>query len=174
MDLRSESCSSVCLASQLAVLHDKKLWYWTLHANVWTNFFHTCYAYRQLWLLPFDTTFFDLDLAWKSQGQHKAKPLGFISSVFDQNGIFQAWYIVEIHHSGREPLIILHAFQQIRMKYMLLKQFKLDILILLLSEVLWNKGNMCSFTDYIKKLQTGLYLDVYELLWFKLGLMIDH
>ena len=26
-----------------------------------------------------------------------------ISSVSDQNGVSQAWYIVEIHHSGREP-----------------------------------------------------------------------
>ena len=29
-----------------------------------------------------------------------------ITKVSDQNGISQACYIVEIHHSGREPLII--------------------------------------------------------------------
>ena len=42
---------------------------------------HTCQtytSYRHHWLLPFYTSFTDHDLAWGSQGQHKAKPLGFI------------------------------------------------------------------------------------------------
>ena len=30
---------------------------------------------------------------------------GLILRVSDQNGVFQAWYIVEIHHSGWKPLI---------------------------------------------------------------------
>ena len=30
---------------------------------------------------------------------------GIISRVPDQNGVSQAWYIVEIHHSGRKPSI---------------------------------------------------------------------
>ena len=51
----------------------------------------------------------DLDLAWVSQDQCKAKPLGFIFS---------------------------YTFQLIRMKFIIvLKQFKLNILILLLSEM---------------------------------------
>ena len=36
------------------------------------------------WLLPFYAAFTDLDLAWGSQGQHKAKPLGFIFSQIFQ------------------------------------------------------------------------------------------
>ena len=43
-------------------------------------FFHTFYAYRHKWLLPFYTTFTDLDLAWGSQGQREVKTLGFIFS----------------------------------------------------------------------------------------------
>ena len=32
-----------------------------------------------------------------------------ISRAPDQNGVSQAWYIVEVHHSGREPSILLHV-----------------------------------------------------------------
>ena len=34
-----------------------------------------------------------------------------ISRVPDQNGVSQAWYIVEIHHSGREPSIYTKLWQ---------------------------------------------------------------
>ena len=55
------------------------------------------------WLLPFYTSFTDLHLCLGSQGQRKAKPLGFI---------------------------FVHIFQLIRMKFvMVLKQFSLNILI---------------------------------------------
>ena len=55
-----------------------------------------------------------LDLVWGSQGQSKAKPVGFIFSV---------------------------SFQMIRVKFDEgLKQFKLNILILLLSEICMNQG----------------------------------
>ena len=56
--------------------------------------------------------FTDLDLAWGSQGQSKAKPLGFI---------------------------YLHTYQFIRVKFeKVLKQFKLNILFL--SEILMKQG----------------------------------
>ena len=59
-----------------------------------------------------------------SQGQCKAKPLGFIFS---------------------------YTFQLIWMKFnLLLKQFKLNIAILFLSEIYRSEGNNCCFTDFIK------------------------
>ena len=44
--------------------------------------FFTNHAYRHHWLLPVYTTVMDLDLAWGSQGQLEAKPIGFIFSHF--------------------------------------------------------------------------------------------
>ena len=43
-----------------------------------TRFFHTCHVYCYRGLLPVYTTFTDLGLAWRSQGQRKAKPVVFI------------------------------------------------------------------------------------------------
>ena len=60
-------------------------------------------------LLPFNTTFGGLDHGFRSQGQCEAKPFGFI---------------------------FLHAFQLIMIEFdKVLKQFKLNILKLLLSEI---------------------------------------
>ena len=97
---------SVCLAWQ-------KLERWTLHANFSTkdiSYMPCLWArFASTRLLPFYTTFTDLDLASGSQGKHKANPLGFIFS---------------------------HTFQLIRMKVsMVLKQFKLNTLILYLGEI---------------------------------------
>ena len=59
-----------------------------------------------LWLLPFYTNLKDLDPGWGSQTRRKSKPVGFI---------------------------ILHTISLFRMKFdMVLKQFKLNILISLL------------------------------------------
>ena len=44
----------------------------------------------------FNTSFDSVDLYFKVIN---------ISRVPDQNGVSEAWYIVEIHHSGREPSI---------------------------------------------------------------------
>ena len=54
----------------------------------------------------------------------------------------------------------------------LLNQFKLHILILFLSEIYWNKGNNCCFTDHITNFNVDLHSDIHESIWFKLGLMI--
>ena len=71
--------SLVCPGSQPAVyLAWQKIKYWTFHANFATKLFHTSHTSRHHCLLPFYTTFTDLDLGWVSQGQHNAKPLAFI------------------------------------------------------------------------------------------------
>ena len=67
MDLCNQSCLLSCMARTL--MSDIR---WTI------KFFHTCHAYRHHWLLPFYTLFSDLDPGCGSQGQRKAKPLGFI------------------------------------------------------------------------------------------------
>ena len=60
---------------------------WTLHANLSTNFFHTCHARRHHWLLPFYTTFTDSDLGWESKGQHKQNLLAsFSCTLFNWSG----------------------------------------------------------------------------------------
>ena len=72
-------------------------------------------------------TFTDLDLAWWSHGQRKAKHFGFIFS---------------------------HTFHVNKMKFnMVLKQCKLNIPILFLRKIQWNKGNNCCSTDIIKELK---------------------
>ena len=58
----------------------QKLSHWTSHANYSTKLVHTCHTYRHHYLLPFYTTFTDLDLTCWSQDQCKAKPIGFIFS----------------------------------------------------------------------------------------------
>ena len=64
-----------------------------------------------------------------------------------------------------------HTFQLMRMNFdVVMEQFKLNILRLLLSKLYRKNGNNCCFTDCAKKL--GMYSDVYESIWFKLG-MID-
>ena len=40
------------------------------------------------------------------QQQQNKKKYQLISRVPDQDGVSQAWYIVEIHHSGWEPSIL--------------------------------------------------------------------
>ena len=104
----------------------QKLWHWTLHAKCSTKFSHTCHVHRHYWLTAFYTTFTDLDLAWESQGQPKAKPIGFT---------------------------FFHTFHLIRMKFgVVMKQLKLNILWLFLSKICLNKENKCFSTDCIKKL----------------------
>ena len=68
-DPYNESCLAGCKSIRLSC-KAKKLYLWTLHADCSTNLLHT---YRHCWLLPFYTTFTDLDLALGSQGQHKAQ-----------------------------------------------------------------------------------------------------
>ena len=54
------------------------------------------------WSLPFYTTFTDLDLVWGSQGQRKAKSLGFIFSHFsaDHNEIWHGVEAIQVEDPG--------------------------------------------------------------------------
>ena len=108
----------------LAVLHCKYLNVRHYTQTVLPNFCHTSHAYRHHWLPPFYADFTDVDLAWGSQGQLEAKAIG---------------------------LIFLHPFHLIRINFeVVMKQFKVNVLRLLLIESYWNKGNTCCFTDCIK------------------------
>ena len=78
-NIRIYVISHVLLSIHLAW---QKLWLWTLHANFSTRCFHTCHAYWKCWLLPFCTTFNDLDLGRGSQGQRKVKPFSFIFLLY--------------------------------------------------------------------------------------------
>ena len=72
------------------------------YAQTFQPFFHTCYAYRRIDFLQFCTTFRDLDFAWVSQGQRKAKPVGFIFSHFstDQDEILYGVDASLVGHPG--------------------------------------------------------------------------
>ena len=110
--------SCVCLAGWLARCPPFHL-AWTLHANFSTKALHTCHTYSHLWLLPFCATFSHTELGWELQGLNVAKPVHFTFS---------------------------HTFKLIRMQYNIaLKQFKLNILILILSETEHNRENSCCF-----------------------------
>ena len=97
--------------------------------------------------LTFCTTLTDLDLAWGSQSRGKIKPIGFIFS---------------------------HNCDLIRMKFdVVMKQFKLNILRLLLSKIYWNKGNNCCFYWLCEKTLTLACIWIYtNQFWFKLGMTI--
>ena len=55
------------------------------------------------------------------------------------------------------------------------KQFKLKILIVFFNEIFQKKGNNCCCTDCFKVnfFNVGMHLDMFESIWFKLGMMID-
>ena len=56
---------------------------------------------------------------------------------------------------------------------MILKQFKLNILILLWSDSYGIRENNCCFTGIVQK-HIGIHVDVYELIWFKRGIVIGN
>ena len=115
---QAASCPAVCLyvAKTLALYITCKLF---------CQICYTCQACRRHWLLSIYTAFTNHDFARGTQGQRKAKPIGYI---------------------------FLHTFQLIRLKFdLVMKQLKLNILRLLLNKSYWNKGNNSCFTDYIKK-----------------------
>ena len=98
MDLCNECGHPAGLSSCVA-----KTLSWTLHVSSSTKLVHTCHVYRHDWLLPFCTTFTDLDLAWGSQGQCKAKSIGFIFShtyqlINDQDKIWCGDEAVQAEH----------------------------------------------------------------------------
>ena len=93
--------SHVCSASQPAILGSKKFNVGHYMQTFRPNFFHTCHAYRNHWLLPCDTTFSDLNFGWGSQGHCKAQPVCFIFShtfqmVRMKSGL--EWKLFQIEH----------------------------------------------------------------------------
>ena len=58
-------------------------------------------------------------------------------------------------------------------KCLVMKQYKLLIVILLLSEICVIKRNNCCFIDGIKLLNVGMPLNIYDLVLLKLDMMID-
>ena len=56
---------------------------------------------------------------------------------------------------------------------MMLKEFKLKIWILFLSEILWNNGNNCCLLIVSKNFNVDLHADVFQLIYFQVGMMID-
>ena len=132
MDLCYESCSS----RRLAVLFSKTFNIVHILTKFSTKFFHTCHTYRHHWVLSFCTIVTYLNLGWRSQGQRKARSPGFFFS---------------------------HTFQLIRMKVdMVLKHFKLNSLILFLSDILWKQGKQLLFYWLYQTLLFGVHLDIYE------------
>ena len=107
---------------------------------------HRCPAYRHHWLLLFYTTFTDPDLSWESQGQCKANTIWLHFLAHFSTDQCEIWYGVEN---------------------------KLNILTLFLSEIWWIRGNNCCSTNCQKKFNIGMHSDIYEFIWFKLGLLID-
>ena len=57
-----------------------------------------------------------------------------------------------------------HTFHLIRLKFdAVMKQFNVNILRLLLSEIYRNRWNNCCFTDCVKKINVGMHSDVYHI-----------
>ena len=83
--------------------------------------------------------FIDLDLVWGSQGLCKAKPIGFIFS---------------------------HTFDLIRMKSdVLMKQFKLNIMRLVLIKIYLHKGKISAVLQTaLETFNAGMHSDVYVLI----------
>ena len=123
MDLYNDLCSSGRPTSQLAVFNSSI--FNIRHYMQAIQLSYTHHAHRHHWLPTFYTAFTDLDLAWRSQGQRKAKPIGLIFS---------------------------HSFHLVRMKFgVVMKQFKLNIQRLLFKQDLLKYGRHCCFTDCLKK-----------------------
>ena len=86
-------------------------------------------------------------LSWESIGQYKAKPMGFIFSL---------------------------TFQLIRMELdSVMKQFKLNMLMLLQNMISLGKGNNCFSETILKIFNVGMHSDVHQLTWLKLSTMIS-
>ena len=115
----------------------------TLRANCSTTFCQTCHAFRHHWFILVYATFTDFDLAWGSQDQLDAKPIGFIFS---------------------------HAFHRVRMKFDQCNEaVKLNIPRLLLKRFFRLKEITAVLPTMSKK---GMYSKIYQSMWFKLRTIV--
>ena len=111
-------CNQLCLFGQTnglsAVLNGKNFGIENFMQPFFSFFWgggggHACHAYWHHWLLPFYTTFSELDLGWGSQGQHKMKSI-----------LHRCWLYLLAYSS---------ALHLIRMKIdMTVNQFKLKLI----------------------------------------------
>ena len=133
-----------CLSSQPACQPSYMAKTW-LHANCWTKFFHTCHAYSHHGLLPFFTTFTNFDRAWGSQGQLEAEPTVF-SSFYQTLCIWSGWSLIWWRRNLSWTTWV--RFIEAR-----------EIIAVLLTAS--------------KNFKVGKHSDIYESVWFKLGMVID-
>ena len=124
----------------------QKLKPWTLHAIFSTSFFSNVPSlYYKHQLIPLSLTLPEDHKVRGSQGQCKSK-----------------------------SLIFSHMFPLIRIKFdLVLKQFKLNIVILFLSEMYWNKKKTAVLFTGSKNFNVGMHSDVYELIWFRFSMITD-
>ena len=54
-----------------------------------------------------------------------------------------------------------------------LEQFQLNILVVHLSEICWIKGRNCRLLTVLKDINICMYSEVYQLICFTRGMMID-
>ena len=107
MDLCNESCSSGRPAGRLRG-KNFNFGHYTLSVQPQ---FSACHAYRYHWFLPFYTAFTDVELAWGSQGQRIAKPLGFVFSdtfrlIRMKFGVVSRVFVSSIQYSMERTLRI--------------------------------------------------------------------
>ena len=85
--------------------HSFECWWHGWH-NVWDSvkwFLHNVHQYKQSARSKNKTFSGQWHLWWQTVIIAKLEEKTFKSRVPDQNGVSQAWYIVEIHQSGRQP-----------------------------------------------------------------------
>ena len=143
--IHMDLCNELCLAGWLAGWLSRVPK--TLSLDITRNLFNQFFSYVPSLYYKHQFIPLSLDLAWESQGQCKSK-----------------------------SLIFSHTFPLIRIKFdLVLKQFKLNIVILFLSEMywIWNKKKSAVLFTGSKNFNVGMHSDVYELIWFKFSMIID-
>ena len=100
-DLCNELCLAGWTATQLAVLFSKNFNIEHYMQTVSTSLFHSCHAYRHHLLLPFSTTFSDLDYAWSYKVSVKQPLLASFSCTVssDQDKIWCGDEAIQFEHS---------------------------------------------------------------------------
>ena len=140
-------CDELCLSNQPAILHGKNFNVGHYMQTVLPVLFCTCHACRHHWLLPFDTMFIDLDLAL---GHRVSTEQNLLASLSCTQFIWSGWNLMWWwSDSSWIPWDYFWArFIETR-----------DIAAVL--------------QIALKNFTVGMHLNVYEWIWFRLGLMID-
>ena len=148
MDLRNQSCSSSWLPDLPAIFSHVKNF----------NVGHHLQTFQPDLFLPFMLTGI-IDV-------YHHMPL-LVTLTLTGSGVTRSMQSKTCCHSS-------HTFEFIRLKFQtMLKRFKLNILMLLLSETKWIKGDHCCFTDLLKLHSIGMHSDIFILICCKRDVMID-